>query len=309
MPLLPTPYTALSQSQVAKIHETMELHHAFLLPSIVYLWFNYEDRASCYYDENYVFGALFPSVGDNFVSLSSKKTLTDQQLVKVKRLMPSDMGNTLRHAAFEYDGGVSSQSDAFIIENDDPSLYNYIYDVEEFSECEGKKYEDTRRHVRRFFDLYRSGLTIHTVEGWEAIASHKLEALNLFDDWTHYSTEGSATYHEELRALELFLANNPGPLFGDIVSTLFFYNDRLVGFSINEVIKNKIVINHFHKANLNLSSIGHYMFYSIAKIFADRGLRYLNFQDDYGIGGLRAFKRKMRPVEIFETKKVTFLTQ
>jgi len=309
MPVSPIPLSSLSQSQVIKIHETMELRHAFLLPSIIYLWFNYEDRASCYFDEDFVFGTLFPSVGENFACLSSKRELNDEQLLKAEKLIPSEISKTIRHSTFNYENDYLSQDGVLKIEKDDPSLYDFIYDVNELSTCEGKKYEDTRRHVRRFFDLYQTGLKIHTIEGWEAIASYKLEILNLFDDWTNYSTEGSSSYQEELVALELFLAVNPSPLFGNIVGILFLYNDRLIGFSINEILSNHFVINHFQKANLNLSSIGHYMFYSVAKILSDREIKYLNFQDDHGIIGLRAFKHKMRPVEVFETKKVTFLTQ
>ena len=301
--------TDISKDKVTFIHKSIHPYSSFLLPSIIHLWYNKNNTAQIYSSDTYCLALLIPHESHPFWSLSTRTDITNDDLLQVKKI--ADAIYPVKEIRYTTITEKNSEEKNKLIKlvPEDVSYYDYIYSMEELSNCVGNKYEDTRRHVRRFFDLYGKNMTTKTVSSWLELQEYKQQAYDLFDDWTHLATEGSKDYFEEERALHLFFNKDTSELFGDLVVILFFYHNKMVGYSINEIYDSKYALNHFHKSNLNLSSIGHYTFYSIAVVLRQHGVEFLNFQEDCGIGGLRAFKHKMRPTEIFETKKIIYLTQ
>jgi hypothetical protein len=300
-----TRYSLLTKHEVTKLHKVVHPFHSFLLPSIVHLWYNSKDLSEITYGHDFALGALHPHTGGSFWCMSTQDHLSSTKLTNILAHVPTGKRlQHIEHSGFSMDMQ-ENYPNSILINSDAPDFYDYIYNVRELADCLGKKYEDTRRHIRRFFDLYGPDMQIKILTGWEDIRRYRHEMLELFDDWTHFSTEGSKSYQDEQRAFGLFLDHDASTLFGSIITVLFFNKDRLVGYSINEIFNDRYAINHFHKANLNLSSISHYMFYSVAEVLTQMNIDFLNFQEDCGIAGLRAFKHKMRPAVIFETRTIS----
>lgn len=294
----------LSNDQVSDFHTLIHPFNSFLLPSIMYLWYNQKDGSRSFAADTYGLALLHPYSEKPFWTLSSRTEINQEHLLEAKYIINAvHPTNELRFST------VNDVADSWTIATykDNIDHFDYIYNVDDLANCLGKKYEDTRRHVRRFFDLYGKDLKIQTCRSWGELQPYKKAAYELFDDWTNLATEGSKDYRDEERAFHLFFNADSTHLFGDIVAILFFYQDKLIGYSINEIYDKQYALNHFHKSNLNLSSIGHYTFYSVAQILRQNGVDFLNFQEDCGIGGLRAFKHKMRPSLVFETQRVTYL--
>jgi len=299
----------ISNDNVLSIHKIIHPFSSFLFPSIMHLWYNKNNNSISYTTNTYNLALLYPTNDRPFWSLSTRAELNKSDLIEIKHIVDSvHPASELRFSTISEVADIEDSS-LFAIEPDDLSYYDYIYDVSDLEKCIGKKYEDTRRHIRKFYDVYGHAITTKTITNWEDLQSYKQQAYELFDDWTHSATEGSKDYQDEERAFKLFLDADKSELFGEIIVILFFYHDKLIGYSINEIYDKKYALNHFHKSNLNLSSIGHYTFYAVAVELGRNGVSFLNFQEDCGIGGLRMFKHKMRPSQVFETQKVTYLAQ
>ncbi len=295
-------------SNLTSVRGVLDPFCSFLHPSIVALWYNDKNQALYLPTDRYVLGKLFPIKEEPFWSLASKTPLGSPDLEEaIKTIQETDRSATSIEVIPKNSlANASGKLNSLEVQDVDEKFSDYIYDLKITTACLGGQYEDMRRHVRRFFNLYGKYTKLEIYEGWEYVRKYKKHAYHLFEDWTHYSTEGSRDYTQEEHAFDTFFQKDLKNIFGDIYIVILRYKNKVVAYSINEKIDNSTVMNHFHKANLNLSSISHYMFYSCSMLLAQKGFHYLNFQEDCGIVGLRAFKKKMRPATLTELLSVSF---
>jgi hypothetical protein len=195
----------------------------------------------------------------------------------------------------------------FVVRSDDRDYGEYIYDCFDQAACAGGRFEGMRRQVRSFFKQYGGALTVKVDSSPTADTLTHQSVMHLFDDWLHFGTDGSLDAHDEAEALKAFFDPRNHMFFNEMVIIRLLYNDRLVGFSVSEILNDNYATNIFHKTNLNMSGISYYMFYTMMEILQQKDIQYLNFQEDVGIPGLRAFKEKMKPDFIDTRCRIEFL--
>ena len=83
-----------------------------------------------------------------------------------------------------------------------------------------------------------------------------------------------------------------------------FVGDELAGFTINELLDSEFAVLHFEKAHAkNHVGIFQFLMLETAKYLHNLNIKYLNYEQDLGILGLRKHKQSYYPA--YMLKKYT----
>jgi hypothetical protein len=167
---------------------------------------------------------------------------------------------------------------------------DYILSIDELSSLAGKKYYDKRNLVNRFKKNYPE----HNVEMLD-LDSPKIqnELLELFLKWEKNKNKKSEDTEIELIAVKkLFSILNLLNVSGLGVHI----DNQLVGFSTYHKIDNDYAIMTFEKGDISFEGIYSYLNHKTAIHLSELGAKYLNYEQDLGIPGLKKAKQLWRPV-------------
>lgn len=293
------PFDEATYTHIAQLRERVYPLNTNALPSIVRLWEDSTKSSLFYIGEKYSL-IRFRGHGTtyNWV-VGSNNLLAKSDWQEIKQLVTDSTGNSSPIISFISDNIFSDELRRIYDPKEmSEDAFEYIYDCREQATCAGGKFEDMRRQTRLYFKHYGQHTKITVDNTITQSVITKESVMHLFDDWLGFGTDGSQNPEEENRALAAFFEKKNRKYFGELVIIRIFYKSKLVAFSVNEMIDEHNAINHFHKSNLNLSGISYFTFFSTMEILNQKGVKYLNFQEDVGIPGLRAFKQKMRPAII-----------
>lgn len=85
-----------------------------------------------------------------------------------------------------------------------------------------------------------------------------------------------------------------------------YINDVLIGFTLNEILNSTWAMGHFGKSDINIKYSSLYCEYASEKLLSQKGIEYINIQQDTGLPGLRETKMSYHPE--FFLKKYTVTT-
>ena len=266
-------------------------------PSIMYLWFNADNSSKVLLFDNFFLALLHPLGDEPFWTISGKN-LNANDVYEINEACRINSITKLSNVPQNMlESGLENMSLSQISESTS-SFNDYIYDINEQSNCVGHKFVDMRYQVRHFFNIYGKETKIFTTSNLKNIKRENID--HLFDNWLHFGTDGSANPEAERLAFDKLLELPVKNYFSELFITQVVYKNNLVGLSLNEINSDGNAINHFHKANLNLSGISYYLFYTIMNNLEKKHISYLNLQEDCGIEGLKLFKHKMRPAFMYK---------
>jgi hypothetical protein len=177
----------------------------------------------------------------------------------------------------------------FTVRND-PSAYDYVYRAADMATLPGTDYEDLRHRIHRFarasaIELRQLGLQDPYTQ---------LLLLDLFDRWADQKgVAGEEPAHNERAALERYfdLAGDPRHL----ALVLCNGSGRPCAFAIVELLGNGLADGHFAKADRSVPGCADMLRQQIGAFLQERGVRYLNAEQDLGLPALRAAKLAWRP--------------
>lgn len=133
-------------------------------------------------------------------------------------------------------------------------------------------------------------------------AINKKEYLAMFHTWSLNKHDSHAYDLNEYKAFRRFLKlANPATL-----SISIYIDNRLAAFSMYEKIKPSYGIAHFSKADTqDYPGIYDILIWEEGRIFHKKNIKFLNFEQDLGIPGLRYAKEKYRPLYLLKKIMVT----
>lgn len=174
-------------------------------------------------------------------------------------------------------------------ENDD-----YVYDVSRHQSLEGAPYKSQRAQRNRFRRAYPDYQVIRDCGAAIGMPAVRDSLLALFDDWacTSNPTEDPTT---ERRALARLL--DAAEHF-ELSLVRIVVDDRLIAFSLDEVLPNGWALGCFMKADRAVREPYVEVTVQSAAGFAARGVHLLNNEQDLGLPGLRESKRRWQPVRM-----------
>lgn len=215
-----------------------------------------------------------------------KKVLQILQLDKIPiKLIPETIVKELKKTIKDID---------FIEDRDN---FDYIYSIPELVKLDGPKYHKQRNLAARFLKDFST----HTIEHLDILDRKTQEKINeTVELWMKTRKKTIKETKVEWMAIQrLFKLKKEYPTI-NLVTFGIFINKELISFSINEIINNEYAISHFRKADTRYTGIYQYMEQYTAKLLEKHKLKYLNFEQDLGIEGLRKAKTLWRPIKFLK---------
>ena len=164
--------------------------------------------------------------------------------------------------------------------------FDYIYPVPFFkllSEQPAKCKPATL--LRSFLKSY----PLYAVTTLPLIDTNTDELRCIFRRWADNRGMDYRSLHEFLAFDRLLKSNNR-----NISVTTMAVSDALVGFIVIEILDQENAICHFFKANVSYKGVYDSLLWEVGKMLDDRGIQYLNFEQDLGIDTLRQSKEKYK---------------
>ncbi len=177
----------------------------------------------------------------------------------------------------------------------------YILDVNQHASVEGTEFYRQRYEVRAFERIY-SGRVLSLEVIQTATKDHKSLLSNLLGTWQLTANiANSLKDNREREAIEraiesLNFLNRP--------VAILFLDDQPVAFALFATYGDTAIVGHV-KVDYDFPFIFNYMVHRLAKHFAKGSIRFINFEQDLGIDGLRAHKRRLRPIRMIEKVDIT----
>ena len=161
---------------------------------------------------------------------------------------------------------------------------SYIYSIDDLSNLPGSKYQEERRKVHKFqrdYEGYSFGLL-----GEEDI----LQCEKLYSLW---KAEKEITSEDE--AMNLAFTHRKE------LDLMFFglkYEGKLIAFDVSELsYDGKMVDLHFEKADYSYKNVYAALRFELANYIKTTfpKVEYINYEDDFGVPGLRNWKTQYHP--------------
>lgn len=174
--------------------------------------------------------------------------------------------------------------DRFIIAEDRDN-FDYVYSLEKQSDFNGHEFKYKRKRVGRFLRTNYEDLRINKIRF--SLSTDRDLVKSAFRDWANDRSRNDAEIDHEKKAINKLLDNcNELELMGIKV----IMGDKTVGFSINEVVQKDYAICHFQKAIVSYDHLDVFISNVVAKELKHFGCKYVNWEQDLGIPGLRESK-------------------
>jgi len=180
---------------------------------------------------------------------------------------------------------------------EDRDNYDYIISVRQLILLPGKKFKSKRRLINKI----KNNMTIKTRELDLKREKIKKEIKDLFYLWEKIKNKKRRETETELIALERLMQKEA---FFKLISLGFYKKNKLAGFTINEILPDRYYMGHFGKAD-STPGLYKYMEYKTAKIMSKFGCRYMNYQQDLGLPGLRKSKQGWSPIRYLKKFIIT----
>lgn len=191
----------------------------------------------------------------------------------------------------------------FEIKEDDDN-HDYIYEAQKIASLMGGKLKKKRNKVNKF--IADIGNNIEIINTMTLTKRQQDEMLALFDRWTEENHEPADSSKTERIAISRMLSNIPDL---NLIITQLRLHGRLVGFSVNELLPNNFAICHFEKASLVHQNIYTFLATQTTTELTKHNVRFINWEQDLGIPGLRKSKESYHPVRLlkkYSVKKSSF---
>ncbi len=178
---------------------------------------------------------------------------------------------------------------------EDMDNFDYILSIKELIEMKGNKFGPKRNFLNRFNRLHAASVETRIIDLTDHAIQKKI--IDLFIDWEKMKNKSRNETTIELQAINRLFQ---GTELFKLASIGLFYRERLIGFSINEIVHNQYGIIHFEKADISYTGIFTYLKQQTAKYLSQQGCIYINYEQDLGIDGLRKAKLSYRPSHYFK---------
>ncbi len=177
---------------------------------------------------------------------------------------------------------------------EDPDSYDYVLSTSQLSRLEGSKYKSKRKLVNAFNKKYPH----HTVKEID-IKDLKIqkEVMELFNTWGAIKKKSTDDILHELVAIKRLLKHADQ---FKLITVGIYIDEKLIGFSIVELVHNSYAVNHFMKMDNTFIGISETIDKVTAQKLHDKGYIHFNIEQDLGIPGLKKSKTLCRPIHFLK---------
>lgn len=163
--------------------------------------------------------------------------------------------------------------------------FDYLYLIEPLATLQGKKLSGQRNH-RNFF------LKNHTDWAFEEITEENIEQIRSFYEWYSDTVQKDSSYFQDEKkaVLEVLDHQKEYGFFGGAIRC----EGKICAFSFGEIIGDTLFV-HIEKADRDLRGAYQMMVSKMAEHHLQKGILYVNREEDVGDPGLRFAKESYHP--------------
>jgi hypothetical protein len=181
----------------------------------------------------------------------------------------------------------------FFIEPD-PDNYDYIISVKNLVQLSGKKYNTKRQKVNQFKKSYPN-YKIELIDINNPRVQHAI--LDLFLEWVESKSVSEVESAREYNALIRYFSIRKHINSVDIG---LYVAGSMVGFTLNEITHANYYIGHFGKVNYSYTGAFQILEHETAIILSKYKCKYMNFEQDLGVAGLKESKLSWHPIKFLK---------
>jgi hypothetical protein len=232
---------------------------------------------------------FYSFIGTNNVDQTAEKLIEQaisENITPTLKLIPQDTADLMSKEIFKIEEDIDG--------------FDYVYEMDKLRSYDGNKLRSKRNLYNRFIKSHNL-FEIKILDTLSPIIQK--EIMMLFELWA--KNKGSAPEETEnekkafKRVLQLKNLNN-------MVSIGLYIDNKLVGLIVNEILESEYTILHFEKADESYVGIYSYIMAENAKILCNmHRRRYLNYEQDLGLPGLRLGKKSFRPCHYLKKFKAS----
>ncbi len=182
--------------------------------------------------------------------------------------------------------------DSPLFVEDDQENFDYIFSTKQLAESLEPKLKNKRRLAKSFSKNYPEARVIIGDFSDPIVHDQIIEVMYCWRDKKKTLNKVSDIEHEELALKRLF--ESCGNY--NLILTSLYFKDKMIGFSIDEILNNSYAISHFIKADINYRGVYEYINESVAEQLLLAGCELWNWEQDLNIEGLRQLKQSYRPI-------------
>lgn len=182
------------------------------------------------------------------------------------------------------------QLDARYQVSEDRACFDYILSAERLRQLASDLQHPKAKELHKFQRQYPTAVA-RLLDLCQPTEQEQVWAL--FDLWADKRRKRADETAVETKALARLLHFAPQLA---LVTVGVYLEERLVAFTINEAVHDGYYIGHFGKADPAYRGLGLYLECATAQIMAQRGCQFMNYEEDLGSPGLRAYKEALQPV-------------
>lgn len=186
---------------------------------------------------------------------------------------------------------------------EDRNHFDYILCLNKLADFKGQ----LRGHsgfARRFIEQYSERISTKILE--LDMPEDKAEIASLTTIWMGNKFNQNKTFLDHLEdAIKRFLLIQDQSE-KNLVSIGVFFDEKLVAFTINELVDQDYCVCHFMKADNSFKGIYSYLVRETSRILLTTGRKYINFEQDLGLPNLRQSKKTFKPITFLKKFTVNY---
>lgn len=296
-------FVTLGARHQSLIHESVRPDYLYSDFNFISLWsWDHQDRLQfCFLNGNLVVRFQnYQASDDHFFSFFGRHRVTETALELLEYSRQSGKMEL-------------SLIPEFVVENirahpqltirEDRDNHDYIIAVRSMIELEGEHNQGNRYSLRKFLRDNEDHLEVLDLNIGDT--ESRQEIRNVVRMWADQVADRPSFNENEIRAIEKLLDNWDAISTQDLHIVGIRLNGVLKAFSIAEILENEYAMWHYKKADRDVKGLGVALDHFSARRLAERGVTYLNHEQDLGIMGLRRAKMALNPVRLLRKYSIS----
>lgn len=248
----------------------------------------------CFYNNNLIIKFEDYMTNEGFYSLIGKHKLheTIEDLLKfAKKNNLKYSLNLVPHSVIKHGANLHERFEI----KEDPDNFDYVVSSLDIAELHPVKFAKKRKLVDGFRAKYPH-LTVKSVDLTKS--SNQKAILEMFSYWAKSNEKDKEQVATEYTAIKRLLEN--AKHFPNLYALGIYEGNKLVAFNTFEVSTHGYGISSFQKGDRKYEGIYAFLTHEMAKNMVALGCKYINFEQDLGIDGLRSSKSSWHPVNFLK---------
>lgn len=172
---------------------------------------------------------------------------------------------------------------------EDRDNFDYVYKVDRLAGYVGNNLRSKKNLVNRFNRSYENKIEVKYDLGGN-LDVRKI-AINIFKLWVEYKKLPNEDVEFEYEALLRLLDNYDGR---KLITIVVFVEKKPVGFLLGDILDNETAMIHFEKGLGDYPGIFPFLMQQYCIFLKGFGVKFVNYEQDLGIEGLRLGKKSYR---------------